>query len=189
MTDKKGAKKYNPKKTDTIAKLSDKFGKAKAFFLADYRGLTHQQLETLKKSLKKVEGEFVVAKNTLLNKALNIEHLTFNKETKEKIAEELKNPTAAFFAYKDEIAAIKEFANFIKTTQLPKINIGFFAGKVALGEDFQKLASLPTRDILLATLAIRLKSPIYGLHRALNWNLQRLVTVLENVKNKKPASK
>lgn len=181
-------KKVNPRKSDTVAKLTDKLGKAKAFFLTDYRGLTHQQMETLKKSLKKVQAEFVVAKNTLLKIALNIEHLTFNKETKERLAEELKNPTATFFSFGDEIAAIKELAKFIISTQLPKIKIGFFAGKVALPEDFQKLASLPTRVVLLATLAMRLKSPIYSLHYALNWNLQRLVTVLGNVKSKKPVN-
>ncbi len=182
MTDeKKGAKKLNQGKSDTITKLTDKFGKAKAFFLTDYRGLTHQQLEQLKRALKKVEGELLVSKNTLFRIAMK----QWNNETMEIVEPELKNPTAAFFAYKDEIAAIKELANFIKITQLPKIKIGFFAGKVALAQDFQKLASLPTRDILLATLVMRMKSPIYGLHHALNWNLQRLVTVLDNVKSKK----
>jgi len=188
MTDKKGAKNLNPQKTETVTKLSDKFGRAKSFFLADYRGLTHQQLETLKKSLKKVEGEFVVAKNTLLRIAMK-KNATMDNVTMKQLDKELTNPTAALFAYADEISAIKELAKFMKSTQLPKIKIGFFANKIALGEDFQKLASLPTRDILLATLALRLKSPIYGLHRALNWNLQRLVTVLGNVKNQKSIGK
>lgn len=177
--EKKGAKKLNPRKADAVTKLTNKLGKAKAFFLTDYRGLTHQQLETLKKSLKKVEGEFLVAKNTLLKIALK------DNSAKQDFEKELKNPTATLFAYGDEIAAIKELANFIKTTQLPKIKIGLFGGKLATEADFTKLASLPTRDVLLATLAIRLKGPIYGLHYALNWNLQRLVVALNNIKSKK----
>lgn len=187
MTEKKGAKKLNPRKSDTITKLSDKFGRAKAFFLTDYRGLTHQQLETLKKALKKVEGEFVVAKNTLIRIAMK-ENAKMDNAKMQELEKEMKNPTATFFAFKDEIAAIKELAKFIKSTQLPKIKIGFFASKVAQADDFQKLASLPTRDILLATLSLRLKSPIYGLHHALRWNLERLVTVLGNVRSKKPMS-
>lgn len=179
-TEKRGAKKLHQRKIDAVTMLSDKLTRAKAFFLADYRGLTHQQLEQLKKALKKVEGEFVVAKNTLLKVAL--EKSQNPKPNTEELTKELKNPTAAFFAYADEISAIKELANFIKGTQLPKIKLGFFNGKIASEDDFKKLASLPTREVLLATLVGRLKSPIYGLHYALNWNLQRLVTVLGNIK-------
>lgn len=189
MTEKKGAKKLSQKKTDAVSKLTDKIGRAKTFFLTDYRGLTHQQLETLKKTLKKVEGEFVVAKNTMIRIAMRQCNSSASSEQAMKQLEpELKNPTAAFLSYGDEIAAIKELANFIKTTQLPKIKIGFFAGTVATEADFKKLANLPTREVLLATLVNRLQSPIYGLHHALNWNLQRLVTVLGNIKDKKPAN-
>lgn len=186
MTEKKGAKKLSQRKTDIVADLSDKIAKAKTFFLTDYRGLTHQQLETLKKALKKVEGEFVVAKNTFLKIAIGKDaRIQSNKDAIGKIEEQLKNPTAAFLSFGDEITAIKELANFMKTTQLPKIKIGFFAGNVAAEADFMKLSSLPTRDVLLATLVNRLESPIYGLHHALNWNLQRLVVVLNNIKSKK----
>jgi large subunit ribosomal protein L10 len=177
--------KINPKKAEIVAELQEKLAKSKSLFLTDYRGLTHQQLESLKKTLKKVQAEFVVAKNTLMKIAFNKQQITDNKEQIILIEKNLKNPTATFFAYGDEIAAIKELAKFIKTRELPKIKIGLFAGKLATDSDFIKLASLPTREILLATLAMRLQSPLYGLHYALNWNLKRLVVVLNNVKNNK----
>lgn len=167
----------NQKKIDTVADLKQKLEKAKAFFLTDYRGLTHQQLEQLRKGLKKVEAEYLVAKNTLLKLAMK----SFDKA----FENELKNPTATLLAYGDEIAPIKELANFIKNAQLPKIKLGFFGGKVATESDFKQLATLPTKDILMSTLVSRLKSPISGFHYALNWNLRRFVTVLENVKSKK----
>lgn len=182
--DKKGAQKVNQRNTDAVSKLSGKLEKAKAFFLTDYRGLTHQQLEQLKKVLKKVEGEFVVAKNTLLRVAMK-GNAKIEDAKMQEFDKELKNPTAALFVYGDEIAPIKALADFIKTAQLPKIKIGFFSGNVAREADFKKLAGLPSREILLATLAVRLKSPIYGLHHALNWNLQRLVIALGNIKSKK----
>lgn len=174
--------KLNAKKVETVAKLKEKLEKTKALFLADYRGLTHQQLESLRKTLKKIGAEFVVAKNTLLKIAIR----QLDNKAIEQLEPKLKNPTATLFAFGDEIAAIKEVARFIKSVQLPKIKIGFFAGKIATEADFQKLATIPTRDVLLATLVIRLKSPLYGLHYALRWNIQRLATVLENIKGKKP---
>jgi len=182
------------KKIDQVKNLIEKLGRAKALFLADYRGLTHQQLETLKKSLKKAQGEFVVAKNTLLKIALKeaskepfdqTQGRRSFKDANEKLEEELKNPTATLFAYEDEIAPIKVLSDFIKIHQLPKIKIGFFSGKIATGDDFMKLAALPSRDVLHATLAVRLKGPIYGLHNAMRWNLVRLVVALNNVKEKR----
>ncbi|MBI2611489.1 50S ribosomal protein L10 [Candidatus Gottesmanbacteria bacterium] len=168
------------KKIDQVKNLKDKLSKAKSFFLADYRGLKHQQLEKLKKNLKKVDGELVVAKNTLLKIALEDKSKDFERE--------LKNPTATFFAFGDEISAIKILSDFMKLNMLPKIKTGFFEGKIATEADFTKLASLPTREVLLTTLVMTLKSPIYGLHYALQWNLRGLMTVLSNIKDKKPVN-
>jgi large subunit ribosomal protein L10 len=155
--------------------------------LTDYRGLTHQQLEQLKRALKKVEAEFLVVKNTLLGIALEVKDPKVQsfKDAKDKLKEELKNPTAVLFAFGDELAAVKELAKSIKNIQLPKIKIGLFSGKLTTASDFTRLASLPDRQVLLAILAMRLKSPLYGLHYALSWNLQRLVIALNSVKNKK----
>ena len=169
------------RKTDQVKLLKDKLSRAKAIFLAEYRGLTHQQLEQLRRALKKVEAELVVAKNTLVKIAMSENKFAQSDD----LAKELKNPTATLFIYGDEIAPIRELAKFMKTLQLPKIKIGVFAGKLANEADFQKLAMLPTREILLAILVGRLNSPIQGLHYALSWNIQRLVTVLSNVKGKK----
>ena len=173
------------RKMEAVEVLKAKLQKAKAFFLTDYRGLTHKQLESLRKSLKKVEAEYLVAKNRLFNLALKSEEVKLVTEVKNKLAEALNNPTATLLALGDEIAAIKTLATFVTANQIPKIKLGVFSGGLASETDFQKLATLPTRNVLLATLVNRLQSPIYGLHRGLNWNLQKFVTVLENVKNKK----
>lgn len=174
----------NQNKIDQVKILKDKLSRAKALFLADYRGLTHQQLESLRKNLKKAKGEFVIAKNTLIKIAIK-ENKSVAESDTEQFDNELKNPTAALFAFGDEVAPIRVLSDFIKNNQLPKIKIGLFGGKVAKEADFKKLAALPTRDVLLATLAMRMKSPIYGLHYALRWNLQGLVTTLGNIKEKK----
>ncbi len=171
------------RKIDSVDFLKQKLEKAKVFFLTDYRGLTHQQLEQLRRALKKVEAEYLVAKNTLFKLALEKSKIQISNI--KDITQELKNPTATLLGYGDEIAPIKELANFIKTVQLPKIKLGFFGGKIATSSDFNTISTLPTKDVLLATLASYLQSPISGFHYALRWNLQRFVTVLNNVKGKK----
>lgn len=171
------------RKIEAVTGLQEKLKKAKAFFFTDYRGLTHKQLEDLRRSLKKVEAELIVAKNTLLKLAIQ----QFPKESLEQLESALNNPTAALLIHGDPVNAVKTVAKFIKNFQLPKVKIGFFEERIATADDFKKLSVLPNREILLATLAMRMKSPLYGLHYALNWNLRKFVLALEAIKNKKPA--
>src|SRR3989344_7220487 len=102
--------KPNQKKSDAIADIGEKIGRAKAFFLTDFKGLTHKQLEELRKNLKKVDAEYVIAKNTLLKKSLE----SSNNKNKESMYDSLKNSTAALFAYGDELSAIKTVYDFAK---------------------------------------------------------------------------
>ena len=55
--------KPNQKKENAISEIKGNLDRAKAFVLTDYKGLTHKQLEDLRKSLKKVEAEYKIVKN------------------------------------------------------------------------------------------------------------------------------
>ncbi|MBI2616615.1 50S ribosomal protein L10 [Candidatus Gottesmanbacteria bacterium] len=174
------------KNKDLVLVLKEKLSKASTLFLTDYRGLTHQQLEQLRKSLKKVKAEYIVAKNTLLKIALKEDKRKgLDEESRTKLEEKLQEPTATLLSYGDEMEAIKTLDTFIKSAQIPKIKIGFFAGKIATEMDFKSLANLPSRDVLLATLVSRLQSPLYGLHHAMRWNLSKLVYALDAVAKKR----
>lgn len=175
-------------KIETVKQLTEKLTKAKTIFLTDYKGITHQQLEGLRKSLAKVEAEYVVTKNTLLSRAMKSLNKAQDKKSIEQLGNELQNSTATLFAYGDEIAAVKILATFIKNTSLPKIKLGLFEGDIATETDFIKLAALPTKEVLLGTLVGRLSGPLYGLHNAASWNIRKLVYALEAVKSKKPAN-
>lgn len=175
------------KNIESVKLLQEKLAKASSIFFTDYRGMTHKQLESLRKSLKKAQAEYIVAKNTLLKIALKDDKKDgLTPEAVTKLSEQLEEPTATLLTYGEEIAAIKELDTFIKNAQIPKVKIGFFQGALATPEDFKKLASLPTKDILIAMLIGQLKSPLYGLHNALSWNIRSLVYTLDAIKSKKP---
>lgn len=167
-----------PKKIDTVKDLGEKVAKAKAIVLTDYQGLTHKQLEQLRKALKKVNAEFTIAKNTLLKRAL-VEH---KKTLSDSI---LTHTTAALFAYEDEASPVKELVQFFKTATKGKLKSGLL-GDVEMNEtELERLATLPPRMQLLAQLAAQLMAPVSGLHNALSWNMRKLVWALDAVKNKK----
>lgn len=172
------------KKQDSVKALITELGKSKAVFLTDYRGLTHKQLETLRKSLKKVDAKLVVSKNTLLKIALK-EGLKLDALMLSQFEKELTHETASMLSFGDPISAIKALSDFAKISLLPKVKVGLFEGKMTSASEFATLASLPGREQLLANLASTLMGPLYGLHRAAQWNMQTLVIALNNVKGKK----
>ena len=165
------------KKIETVTVLTQKVARAKAMVVADYRGLKHKQLEGVRNTLKKLDAELVVAKNRLLLRALG--------DKKESLQTFLSDTTATLFAYADEVAPLKELLKFFKSTGFGKAKGGLL-GTTALTEaDVTKLATLPSRDMLLNNLARQLNAPIQGIHYALQWNLNKLVWGLEAVKNTK----
>lgn len=169
------------KKMDIVTKLSEKLGKAKAIVFTNYQGITHKQLEGFKKAIKPLNAEYVVAKNSLLTIALS--------ENKIKLSDDrvLDGQTGTLFLYDDVISPLKALAKIIKELNLPSVKFGIMENDFISGEQILKLSTLPTKEVLLAQLVGGLKSPISGLHRALSWNIQKLVFALNAVVGLKPA--
>jgi len=160
------------KKERIVAELLEKVARSKGLVFTSYQGLTHKQLEGLKKAVQALDADFVATKNSLILKAM---------EGKVKIENELKNATATLFLYGDPVGPLKALAKSIKDLNLPAIKFGILDGAQMTSEQLLKLSTLPTREVLLTQLVVGLKSPISGLHRALNWNLQKFVMTLKAI--------
>jgi large subunit ribosomal protein L10 len=166
------------KKEEIVAKLSEKADKSEGIIFADYQGLTHQQLEGLRREAKKLDAEFITAKNSLFLLALS-----------DKIDEASKNhfnhPTGALFMRGDIIQPLKALSKLIKELDLPKIKFGLLNGKSISSTDVIKLANLPPLPTIQAQLLGTMMSPVSGLHRALSWNISKLVLTLSTIKSQK----
>lgn len=164
-------------KESIVAKLREKGERARSLVFTNYQGLTHKQLEELKKAIKKVDAELVIAKNSLLNLAL--------KDKSSKTSDQkLEGPTATVFVYSDIMEPLKELAKSIKQFNLPTLKFGIQEGLVLTGDQLLKLATLPSKEVLLAQVAVGLQSPISGFVHALNWNIKKLVMTLKAIENK-----
>jgi large subunit ribosomal protein L10 len=170
------------KKIDIVADLNQKLAKAKAVIFTNYQGITHKQLEALKKAIKPLDAEYVVAKNSLVLRALDENKIKLEGENP------LEGPTGTMLIYADVIGPLKQLAKTIKELGMPSVKLGIMENKFLTGEQILKISTLPSRETLLAQIAAGLKSPISGLHRALNWNLQKLVMTLGAVAKSKPAA-
>lgn len=169
------------KKQAIVAEVSTKVQKAKGFVFTDYQGLTHHQLEALKRAMRKLEAEYVATKNTLLLRSLKEGNVPLEEN------EQFQGSTATLFIYNDPVEPIKELAKTIKTLEKPVIKFGFIEGRRVNADQVNKLATLPPLNVLRAQLVGNLQAPIAGLHRSLNWNLQKLVLTLNAIQQKKPS--
>lgn len=167
------------KKELLIAEMTEKVSRSKAFVFTNYQGLTHQQIEGLKRASKKLDAEYVVIKNTLMLRAL--EGFKLSDEDKK----HFEQPTATLFIYGDVIEPLKALAKVVKQFQLPAVKMGIFENHPISSEQVVKLSNLPPLPVLRGQLLGMMISPIQGLHRALSWNMQSLVMTLNAIAQKK----
>lgn len=169
-------------KVALVAELTDKVSRSKGMVFANYQGLTHQQLEGLKKAVQALNGDFVATKNSLILRALD------GKTLSEEDKLQFEKPTATLFMYNDVVEPLKVLAKTIKDFKLPEIKFGFLEDKSVSAADVIKLSALPAKPVLQAQLLGMMMSPIQNLHRALQWNMQSLVITLKAISDKKQAT-
>ncbi|HAV15621.1 MAG TPA: 50S ribosomal protein L10 [Candidatus Pacebacteria bacterium] len=174
---KKGKNMPNTKNIAQIKDLQEKFSRAKSVVLTNYSGLTVADQTALRASLKAAGGEFVVAKNTLINRVLGKKELTGS----------LQGQTGVLFSYEDEISALKKLVEFIKTKEKPELKEGLLADKILTKADLIELSKLPGKNGLIVMLLSRLKGPAYGLVNVLTAGMKNLVYALEAVRKQKEA--
>lgn len=165
-------------KKETVATLTDKVGKAKTIAFAKYHGLTVNQIGDLRQKIKAGGGEMLVAKNTLVKRALLLNNLEVPEA-------ELVGPLATILAYEDEVAPIKTVADAGKISGLPQFVFGFFGRNKIDVSALDKLAKIPGRDVLQAQVVGALVGPIRGIVTVLNANIRNLAVVLDQIAKQK----
>ncbi|MBT0666648.1 50S ribosomal protein L10 [Geobacter pelophilus] len=140
-------------KKQVVAELHDKLDRAKAVFLADFRGLSVGKVTELRDELRKADVEYRVVKNTLLE-------LAVRDTDKLALSEHFAGPTAVALTYTDPVSAAKVLSRYEKDPQTPfKLKGGVLSGKTISVADIQALADLPSREVLLAKMLGSMNAP------------------------------
>ena len=138
------------KKAEVIALLSTAFAETKAVVICDYKGLTVDKLEELRKSARAKNTSVQVVKNTLAAIALNNAGMS---------GVEIKD-TNIFIWSDDVIGAAKVAADFAKTSEKFVIKAGYLDKEPADTAKIEAFAKLPGREELLGMLAATWMAPI-----------------------------
>ncbi len=139
-------------KVATVAALTEQFRGSSAVLLTEYRGLTVQQLKTLRRGLDGI-ANYAVVKNTLATLAAREVGLDF-------LESDLNGPTAIAFVSGDPVAAAKTLRDFAKANPALVLKSGAMDGAALSADAVKKLADLESREVLLAKAAGVLKAKI-----------------------------
>lgn len=155
-------------KAAVVADVSTQVARSQTLALAEYRGLTVESLNKLRVEARARGVYLHVVKNTLARRA--VAGTPF-----EAASGAMVGPLIYGFS-EDAVAAAKVIADFAKGNDKLVIKGGVYAGKALDVDGVKALASIPSREVLIAQVAGLLKSPI-----------QRLAGVLAALAEKKGA--
>jgi len=166
------------KNIEQYENLSEKFSRAKAVYFTEYHGLKVSEITRLRNMFFKSDVEYLVAKNTLLRKVADERKI-------DGLGDVLKGSTAIAISYNEPVSPAKVIKDFVKENDLPNVKGILFNGVILPGEDFKRLADMPSKDEMLAQLALMLKSPIQKFVSTISSPMQKALGVLNNLKEKK----
>jgi large subunit ribosomal protein L10 len=167
-----------PEKVLLVNELHDKFARAVSAVLADFRGLTVQELTDLRHQLREASLELAVVKNTLARRAVQ-------ETTYEKLSPYLKGPTSITFSYRDTVAPAKILSAYVKKQPKLAVRAGLFEGEVVPAEKVAEIADLPSREVLLAQALAAMQGPLAGLAWTLQGVLSTFIGTLQALHDKK----
>jgi large subunit ribosomal protein L10 len=163
-------------KEQLVTELTTKIKGAKALYYTDFTGLNVKRMTDLRRKLKKAGVEYVVIKNTLALRSVNESGL---------VGTRLKGPTGLIIS-KDPVSAAKIVTDFAKENeQRPAVKGGMLDGVSIDEAQVKKLASMPSREQMLADLGAGLQSPLAAFVGALNGLLYMFAGALDALKTQR----
>lgn len=167
-------------KKERVVDLKGQFSRSKLAVVSDYRGLTVKEMNELRRRIQAAGGDYTVAKNTLIRRALS------ETEGAPQIDQMLKGPTALVVGYEDPVGPVKALMDYLKETKKEMdIRGGIIEGKPVTGADLQQIATLPSREEMVAKLMGSMQSPAQGVVITLSGVARNLAYALEAIRKQK----
>jgi large subunit ribosomal protein L10 len=161
-------------KEQIVSELAADLKAAETLIVADYRGLTNKQLESLRDDLLEHGARFRIVKNTLARRAAA-------EAGADALLVMLEGPTAIAFIESggDPAAVAKALAAKAKETNVLVMRGGILEGQTLSGEEIDRLATLPPLDALRGQLVGAIVAPLTQLVALVNAPLRNLHGLLD----------
>jgi large subunit ribosomal protein L10 len=161
------------RKIDSVAELKALVGRSSIMIGAEYRGLTVKELTTLRRALRDVGVDARVVKNTLFR-------IAATEAGMPDAGGVVEGPTMVVFGFGDVVAPAKAITDYIRAARnafLPKK--AYLDGNIVAGSVVAELASLPSREQLIAQLAGAFVSPVQQFVNLTNDSIQSFARLVD----------
>jgi large subunit ribosomal protein L10 len=157
-----------------VTELAAELSEAETLIVADYRGLTNKQLESLRDVLLEHGARFRIVKNTLTRRAAE-------QAGADALLVMLEGPTAIAFIESsgDPAAVAKALQATAKETNVLELRGGILEGKTLSSAEVAQLATLPPLDVLRGQLVGAIVAPLTQLLALVSAPLTDLVGLID----------
>lgn len=165
-------------KSALVAELTENLGRASIALVSEYKGITAGQSDDMRRRIRAANGEFRVAKNTLVR--LAIKSTPFAP-----LDANLGGPVGLIISYADPVEMAKTVNSLKDLGDKFKVRGGVLDGKPLTPEEISALAALPPREVIFAQLLGLLQAPATRLARLLNEPGSAMARLLDAIGKKR----
>jgi large subunit ribosomal protein L10 len=168
-------------KSTLISEISEMMEKSTAIFLTDYSGINVEDINDLRNQFRDEGVNYKVFKNTLFKRALD------DSGKYEKLADHLVGMTGFAFADENPVAPAKIIKKYFDKNKKLSLKACYIEGEYFDGKNLDTLASLPSKNDLVASIIGSINAPASGIVGAINAVMRDLVSVIAEVAKTKAA--
>jgi large subunit ribosomal protein L10 len=165
-------------KRQAVSDLAAMLRSSSAIAVADYRGLKVADMQTVRRSLRSNGVQLHVAKNRLLK-------IAADEADRAELKPMLEGPTALATISGDEVTLAKALQEAFRPFRVVTVRGGMLGDQAVDAASLSRMASLPSREVLLGKFAGGIASPLTGFASVLAANLRNLAGVLNAVADQK----
>lgn len=144
------------RKKVVVGEIKDKFEKAKSAVVVNYRGLSVEDANQLRKNFREAGVEYKIYKNNLVK--LAIQGTDF-----ETLNADLTGPNAIAFGFEDPVVPAKIIKDFAASNPNLELKAGVIEGSYYDLDQIKEIADIPSRDVLIGKLLGSFQAPISNL--------------------------
>ena len=164
-------------KERTIAGLREELSRGRTMIVSEYRGLSVKELAEIRRTLRRQDVSYRVVKNRLMR-------IAAEGAAGEALAPLLTGPTAIAFGT-DEAGTARAVLDALRLFRVAKVTGGVLGDRAIDAGAVSRLATLPSRETLLAQLVGAMAAPVATLGGLLGANLRALASALAQVRDQK----
>ncbi len=170
-----------PDKVAEVETIAQYLGKAQSIILADYQGMTVEQMTNFRSKCRENNVVCRVVKNRLAKIAADQAEIPGLKEY-------LTGPMALILGPESQVEPAKLAVEFAKTVQALQVVGGYMDGAYLTSDDVVALSMIPSRDELYAKMMGSINSPLTGIVGVTNGVIAALTRAVDAVAKQKAAA-